>query len=109
MLLHNLSIHPANGTVITDDKINKTYVIAGGAPVYVSNWANIGGVKQYTVIDSWSLTNLLLAYPQEDTLLKGYVSQNEYQVFDQQLVAVANPLIVNGTRVIVDDLALQGL
>ena len=60
-----LSSVPSNGTYITEASGNpavngSVYVIAGGAPLYVSSWSDIpGGYPGYSVwVDSWDLTNL---------------------------------------------------
>ena len=36
---------PADGSFVTDTTTGAVYVVAGGAPVYVSNWAAVGGRK----------------------------------------------------------------
>jgi hypothetical protein len=67
--LGNPTVHlnsvPANGTYITEDSSNpavngSVFVIAGGAPLYVSTWADIpGSYPGYTLwVDGWNLSNL---------------------------------------------------
>jgi hypothetical protein len=42
---NHLQQMPADGTIVAGnaDKTNGIFVIAGGAPIYVSNWEDIGG------------------------------------------------------------------
>ena len=99
--------YPADGTFIRDGSNGKVYVVAGGAPLYVSDWANVGGQQAATTIDPWVFTNKLLTYPMDGTLVKGYVSQDEYQIVSQAAVYIADPGQVSGPRVIVDDWAID--
>ena len=41
---------PKDGTFVTDTTTDAVYVIAGGAPVYVSNWAAVGGRQPTTAV-----------------------------------------------------------
>ena len=45
----HLRLRPADGTFVRANPA--IYRIAGGAPVYVSSWANVGGAHPYTDID----------------------------------------------------------
>ena len=49
----------------------KAYRIAGGAPIPVSNWANVGGPQPSTTI-SQAQFNTLPTYPADGTALQGY-------------------------------------
>ena len=48
---NHLRAKPADGTLIKGAQRGETYRIAGGAPVYVSAWANVGGWKPTTTVD----------------------------------------------------------
>jgi surface antigen len=53
-----LRSRPADGTYINSTATGRVYVIAGGAPLYVSNWANVGGARPVLGIDQWALDNI---------------------------------------------------
>jgi len=73
--LAHLSAAPANGTLINSTATGMVYEIAGGAPMYVSNWAAIGGARSSVGIDQWDLDNIanpaahLNTVPSNGTLL----------------------------------------
>ncbi|MCP3885388.1 MAG: M23 family metallopeptidase, partial [Propionibacteriaceae bacterium] len=54
---------PADGTYVTGAPGGRVFVFAGGAPLYVSNWANVGGGKPTTVVDEAALTHAGRSYP----------------------------------------------
>ncbi len=66
---------PVNGTLISSTATGMVYEIAGGAPLYVSNWTAIGGARPAVSIDQWDLENItnpsahLNAVPANGTLL----------------------------------------
>lgn len=49
---------PSNGTLISDSSNGMVYEIAGGASLYISNRANVGGQQPTVNIDHWDLANL---------------------------------------------------
>ena len=51
-----LSAYPANGTFVSTASPNAVYVFAGGAPLYVSNWAAVGGSHATVRVDPFTLT-----------------------------------------------------
>ncbi len=59
----------ANGTFVQVAGSPEIYVIAGGAPLYVSNWAAVGGSQPFTVI-SQAQFNSLNYYPADGTFLR---------------------------------------
>ncbi|MET3807554.1 hypothetical protein ABIB25_004580 [Nakamurella sp. UYEF19] len=77
---------PANGTFITATGTRAVYRIAGGAPLYVSNWAQFGGVKPTVVVDGAAVFRAgragvwshLLATPVDGTFL---TASGNHQVF----------------------------
>ncbi len=66
---------PRNGTLIGDSANGMVYEIAGGAPLYVSNWAAIGGSRATVTVDHWDIANIgnpaahLNAVPANGTVL----------------------------------------
>ncbi|MBS1862885.1 MAG: C40 family peptidase [Actinobacteria bacterium] len=66
---------PADGTLVSTPNDGRVYEIAGGAPLYVSNWSAIGGAKPATAIDGWDVANPgnpaahLHEYPADGTLI----------------------------------------
>ena len=71
----HLRRHPADGALVSNTRDGRVYVIAGGAPLYVSNWGAIGGPRGVTTIDRWAIDNPqdphahLLAYPADGTFV----------------------------------------
>jgi surface antigen len=65
---------PADGTIL-EASGGGVFVVAGGAPLYVSNWDNIGGMRGGVLVDQWDLDNLtnpaahLRKLPADGTLL----------------------------------------
>jgi hypothetical protein len=53
--------YPADGTFV--GAAGHVYRFAGGAPIYVSNWANVGGAKPVTEIDRNAIANADKASP----------------------------------------------
>ena len=49
---------PADGTFVGDTATGMVYELAGGAPLYVSNWAAVGGGHPTTSIDDWDIANI---------------------------------------------------
>ena len=46
---------PVDGTFVRTAGNNQTYKIVGGAPVYVSNWASVGGQQSVTIVDHFAV------------------------------------------------------
>jgi len=71
---NHLRRYPANGTLLGASN-GGVFVVAGGAPLYVSNWAAIGGAQPTVAMDSWDIENIsnpwahLRPYPENGTLL----------------------------------------
>ncbi len=47
---------PADGTIL-DASGGGVFIVAGGAPLYLSNWAAIGGPKPGVAVDEWDVDN----------------------------------------------------
>lgn len=71
----HLRRYPADGTVLAASG-GGVFIVAGGAPLYLSNWAAIGGPKPYTAVDEWAIQNPedphahLRRYPADGTFLR---------------------------------------
>jgi len=53
----HLNAVPSNGTLVSDYADGRVYEVAGGAPLYVSNFAAIGGARPVVGIDVWDINN----------------------------------------------------
>lgn len=81
---------PADGTFIQGSPSNEVYVIAGGAPQYVSSWTNVGGQQGRPVIkvDDAAIAGAggagryshLLPVPADGTFVAGGVSREAYVI-----------------------------
>ncbi len=75
----HLRARPAEGTLIKGAQRGEVYRIAGGSPVYVSAWANIGGWAPSLVVDQVAIDkagsgtkwNHLVHKPRDGAYLKG--------------------------------------
>lgn len=84
----HLNYKPADGTYIAGSPRGEVYVIAGGAPLYVSNFDNVGGGKQVTVVDVAAIDNAggggrwshLNYTPADGTYLRGFTTGKVYSV-----------------------------
>ena len=87
-VFNHLNQVPANGTLITGAQSGNVYVIAGGAAVYVSTWAVLGGSKPTTVVDQTAIDdagtggvfNHLNQVPTNGTFIQGEQSGNVYVI-----------------------------
>jgi hypothetical protein len=81
----------ANGTYLRAFTTGDLYVAAGGAPIFISNWNNVGGSKPYVNIDVAAINNAgnvtlsrdyghLIAKPADGTYLRGYSTGKLYLV-----------------------------
>lgn len=70
----HLRQYPTDGTLLASSS-GAVYVVAGGAPLYVSNWTTIGGPQPSVAMDQWDIDNTvnpaahLRAYPADGTIL----------------------------------------
>jgi hypothetical protein len=77
---------PADGTFIRATGTGKVYEIAGGGPVYVHSWSDVGGAQPAVVVDRWNILNVgnpashLTAAPANGTIVKGMPS-GQYWLF----------------------------
>ncbi|WP_236082472.1 hypothetical protein [Acidipropionibacterium jensenii] len=99
----HLRTYPADGTKIADSGNGRVYVIAGGAPLYVSNWNNVPGPHTAVQVDHWALANTgnpyahLRTYPADGTVVYARPSNTRWS-FSPQCRSAA-PKTSNGTGV----------
>jgi hypothetical protein len=56
----HVRVTPADGTIVRASgtpTAGAVYVFAGGAPIYVVDWAHVGGSRAYTTVDGTALDN----------------------------------------------------
>ncbi len=82
---------------------NNVYRIAGGAPIYVSNWANVGGPRPTMTLtqSEWASLNPV---PANGTLIEGWATRAEYLVVDGAPQFLQGH---SGSPVIVDQVAID--
>jgi len=87
-LWNHLRTYPADGTFVSTSPRGEVYRIAGGAPLYVSNWAVFGGAQPTTTVDAGDIDNAgagsvwnhLRTYPADGTFVLGVQSNKIYKV-----------------------------
>lgn len=79
--LNHVRRYPVDGSFVTNAADGRVYRIAGGAPLYVSSWSNIGGQQPSTVLDPWEFQNYqhLRAVP-VDGFIRGLPSGRVFRV-----------------------------
>jgi hypothetical protein len=85
---NHLRTYPADGTFVATSPRGEVYRIAGGAPLYVSNWAVYGGAQPTTTVDAGDIDNAgvgsvwnhLRTYPADGTFVLGVQSSKIYKV-----------------------------
>jgi hypothetical protein len=115
----SLNAVPVSGTLISDTSTQMVYKIAGGAPLYVSNWNAIGGGPQPTIaVDDWDLTNItnpashLNAMPANGTLIRDTSTQMVYKIAGGAPLYVSNWNAIGGgpqPTIAVDDWDLTNI
>jgi surface antigen len=55
--LNHVHAVPADGTFISNGADGRVYRVAGGAPLYVSDWSHVGGAQAVTTLDSFEFNN----------------------------------------------------
>ncbi len=74
----HLNKYPADGTTISGASSGRVYVIAGGAPLYISSWNAVGGPRTAVSVDDFSidragnggLLSNLRKYPADGTYIQ---------------------------------------
>src|SRR5665213_58315 len=103
----HLNTMPADGTLVASGATGMVYEIAGGAPLYVSNWAAIGGARSVTEIDQWDLDNItneaahMNAVPANGTLISSGATGMVYEMAGGAPLYVSNWAAIGGARSVV--------
>ena len=102
----SLPRYPKNGTYLRGAQRREMYVVAGGAPVFVSAWANVGGLHAYTTVDQNAIDragsggryNHLSYRPVDGSYLRGTTSKRVYQMKGGVAYLVRSWTQVGGTK-----------
>ena len=97
---------PANGTFIRGAQSGEVYVIAGGAPIYVSTWSAFGGLQPFTNVDQVAIDNAgngglwshLNFTPANGTFIRGAQTGAVYQVIGGMPSYVSSWSLVGGPQ-----------
>jgi cell wall-associated NlpC family hydrolase len=102
--LDHLNAVPSNGTLVRDKTSGAIYILAGGAPLYVSSCAAIDGCDGAVDIDPSAVSNLnhLNAVPADGTLLRDKVSGAVYIVAGGAPLYVSSCAAIDGCSGVVD-------
>jgi outer membrane protein OmpA-like peptidoglycan-associated protein len=95
---NHLHAYPSNGSFVSTS--GNVYEIAGGAPLYVSNWAAVGGAQPAYVIDPADITNAdqgvpwnhLHAVPENGTFINALSSSGQEE--GSYIVAGGTPFYI---------------
>jgi hypothetical protein len=88
---------PADGTLVTDTTTMAVYVMAGGAPVYLSTWAVFGGPKATIPVSHDQLTSWPV-YPRDGTFLVTPGSGAVYRIAGGAPVYVSSWAVFGGRK-----------
>jgi uncharacterized protein YkwD len=91
----------ANGQFVTDVSTGAVYRMAGGAPIYLSTWAAVGGVKRTTFISHQRLLGMP-RFPANGTFIRASGSGEVYRIAGGAPVYVASWSAVGGQKPAVD-------
>jgi hypothetical protein len=95
---------PADGTVVRTSASGAVYVVAGGAPIYVSSWDAIGGVQPFVTVDPYAIEHPedpkshLNARPADNTLIHTRSDGRVYTVAGGAPIYVAHWEAIGGYR-----------
>lgn len=117
----HLRRRPADGTLVSGQAPGRSghgtvFVMAGGAPICVYSWANLGGSRPTTNIDLVATENAgksgpwryLLNHPADGTILRGHTSGRYFRVSGGRPTELASPTAAEkGRAVAVDQLAID--
>jgi hypothetical protein len=103
-----------DGSYIKGAQRGEVYRIAGGAPVYVSAWANVGGSRSSTVVDQVAIDragaggayNRMRAVPADSTMLRTTKGVTYRVMGGIAYYSQSFPLAELSTPVLVDHAAL---
>ena len=108
-ITHQFQQYPSDGTYLADGTSGYVYVMAGGAPMRIYSWSDIGGSEPTTEVDDWAIFNDLLHYPGDGTYIVDYATSNVYVVAGGAPMRVFSWSDVGGSHQVVtlDDEAIQ--
>jgi CHAP domain len=106
----HLSLRPANGTMIRSAQTEGIYIVAGGAPLYVSSCADFNGCAGDVNVDQWDITNAgsaashLNSLPANGTFIRGGTRGTYYRVAGGYPFKITDCKIIGGCKhpVVVD-------
>jgi cell wall-associated NlpC family hydrolase len=99
----HLREYPADGTLINTTDDGRVYVVAGGAPLYLSSWSAIGGSRPSVGVDGWDVANVgnpyahLRPYPADGTFLNTSTGR-VYRVAGGAPIAVSSWSVFGGVQ-----------
>jgi surface antigen len=99
----HLRSYPADGTLLGASD-GRVYIAAGGAPLWLSNWAAIGGPKPSVAIDRWDVENTadphahLRLYPADGTFIRSTGTGRVYRVAGGAPIYVSTWNIFGGVQ-----------
>jgi surface antigen len=116
-----LAQYPVDGTYLTAEPSGKIYRVVGGAPVYISSWAEVGGVQPSVKVSDANIAAAgeksgvmkhLADHPRTPVFVTALPSKTVYQIVggaatavtDSATLATANATITIGD----DDIAQAG-
>jgi hypothetical protein len=99
--------HPKNDTYIRSGTTGRVYVVAGGAPMYVQSWDNVGGERSNIVTVDPVAIDKLREYPLDGTFVREYTTGKVYLISNQSAEYISDPDQVTSTPVNVDGWAIR--
>lgn len=97
---------PSDGSYVAYN--GAVYVVAGGAPIYVSNWAHVGGDPGTTRVLSAAEFAALRQYPVDGTYIAGHQRGEVYVVAGGSPIYIGDPAMLPGHVLVgVDDTAVD--
>lgn len=96
VIANQLLQYPLNGTYLHAYTTGGIYVVAGGAPLYVSSWTYVGGTHPDTDVDTWVLSNQLRAHPSDATYVQPYGNAAIYEAAGGAALSVSTWSDVGG-------------
>jgi len=79
--VNHIRRYPADGTFISNTADGRVYRVAGGAPLYVSSWDNIGGAQPTTSLDPYEFSTYQhLRSTPADMFLRGLPSGRIFRI-----------------------------
>jgi hypothetical protein len=117
---NHLRAKPADGTILAGnaDKTSGIFVMAGGAPIYVSNWEDIGGARGSVSVDQTAIDDAggggifshLSSVPADNTLIESFGTGHIFVVAGGAPLKVSSLADIGSpaqTPVFVDQVALD--